>query len=193
MDRFIAGLGVGAASMLTPLYISENAPRAIRGGLTGIYQLFIATGTMLAFWTNYGSIQHLHGHTTYIVPLAVQAIPAVLLLVCMGLNKESPRFLARNDRWEEATKVLCRIRQLPSSHPYIQGELGEMNEQLRHERELIGGASFKDLMREMWFIPGNRKRFLISVFLMVCQQMTGTNAGKPPKTVRFLNTVTYTV
>lgn len=38
--------------MAVPLYISENAPRAIRGGLTGIYQLFIATGTMLAFWTN---------------------------------------------------------------------------------------------------------------------------------------------
>lgn len=45
VGRFIAGLGVGAASMVTPLYISESAPRAIRGGLTGIYQLFIATGT----------------------------------------------------------------------------------------------------------------------------------------------------
>jgi len=48
--RFIAGLGVGAASMLTPLYVSECAPRAIRGGLTAFYQLFIVTGTMLAFW-----------------------------------------------------------------------------------------------------------------------------------------------
>lgn len=50
VGRLIAGFGVGKASMVTPLYISENAPRAIRGGLTGIYQLFIATGTMLAFW-----------------------------------------------------------------------------------------------------------------------------------------------
>lgn len=54
VGRLIAGVGVGMASMVTPLYISENAPRAIRGGLTGIYQLFIATGTMLAFWINYG-------------------------------------------------------------------------------------------------------------------------------------------
>lgn len=51
VGRFIAGLGVGSASMVTPLYISENAPRAIRGGLTGIYQLFIVTGIMLAFWS----------------------------------------------------------------------------------------------------------------------------------------------
>ena len=41
VGRFITGLGVGAASMVTPVYISENAPRAIRGGLTGLYQLFI--------------------------------------------------------------------------------------------------------------------------------------------------------
>ncbi|KAK8196000.1 hypothetical protein M8818_007151 [Zalaria obscura] len=65
IGRFIAGLGVGAASMVTPLYCAENSPRAIRGGLTGLYQLFIACGTMLAFWTNYGSLLHLHGNNTY--------------------------------------------------------------------------------------------------------------------------------
>ena len=81
IGRLVAGFGVGAASMITPLYCSENAPRAIRGGLTGLYQLFIATGTMLAFWLNYGasypdplhpftdqnagSLLHLKGNTTY--------------------------------------------------------------------------------------------------------------------------------
>lgn len=48
--RLIAGFGVGAASMLTPLYVSECAPRAIRGALTGFYQLFIVNGVMLSFW-----------------------------------------------------------------------------------------------------------------------------------------------
>ncbi|KAH0370491.1 general substrate transporter, partial [Aureobasidium melanogenum] len=138
VGRLIAGFGVGKASMVTPLYISENAPRAIRGGLTGIYQLFIATGTMLAFW--------------------------------------SPRWLARKDRWDEASAVLSNVRALPSSHPYVQMELREMQEQLDHERALIGGASFMDLMREMWTIPGNRKRAIITIWLMIIQQMTGTNA-----------------
>lgn len=55
IGRFVSGVGVGAASMLTPLYISENAPRAIRGGLTGMYQVFIAFGTMMSFWINYGA------------------------------------------------------------------------------------------------------------------------------------------
>ncbi|TKX18396.1 sugar transporter-like protein 44 [Elsinoe australis] len=176
IGRFIAGLGVGAASVITPLYVSENAPRAIRGGLTGIYQLFIATGTMLAFWTNYGAILHLKGTSMYIFPLISQAFPAITLFVCMFLCQESPRWLAKADRWEDAERVLTNLRQLPADHDYIRHELGEIREQLEHERRLIGGASFMDLQREMWLIPGNRKRALISVGLMICQQMTGTNA-----------------
>lgn len=172
----MAGIGVGGASMVVPLYISENAPRAIRGGLTGIYQLFIASGTMLAFWVNYGSILHLHGASTYIVPLAMQALPAVVLVGCMLLNKESPRWLAKADRWEQASSVLSRIRNLPPTHPYVQAELKDISDQLEHERMLIGGASLNDLLREMLTIPGNRKRMLISIGLMICQQMTGTNA-----------------
>ena len=50
--RFIEGLGLGAATMLTPTYISENAPRAVRGMLVGLYQLFETMGAMIAFWIN---------------------------------------------------------------------------------------------------------------------------------------------
>lgn len=50
VGRFVAGLGVGAALTLTSLYVSECAPRAIRGGLTAFYQLFIVFGIMVAFW-----------------------------------------------------------------------------------------------------------------------------------------------
>lgn len=177
VGRLVAGIGVGGASMVVPLYISENAPRGIRGGLTGLYQLFIATGTCLAFWVNYGSLMHLSGSATvYIVPLALQALPAVLLVGCMALNKESPRFLAKQDRWEEASSVLSRVRNLPASHQYVADELKDIADQLEHERMLIAGASVKDLLKEMFTIPGNRKRALISIGLMICQQMTGTNA-----------------
>jgi MFS family permease len=159
--------------MLTPLYISENVPRAIRGLLTGIYQLFIVFGGMLAFWINYGADLHLPGDSAWVVPLAVQGIPAVLLFFCMLMCNESPRWLARKDRWEDAKATLVRVRNLPADHPYIEAEYGEMVVQLENERALIGGAGFKDLMREMWTIPGNRKRALISITLMVCQQLTG--------------------
>jgi hypothetical protein len=71
------------------------------------------------------------------------------------------------------------VRNLPPTQPYIQGQLSAIAEQLEHERLLIGGSTLQDLLREMWTIPGNRKRVLISIGLMICQQMTGTNAINP--------------
>jgi sugar porter (SP) family MFS transporter len=162
--------------MVNPLYVSENAPRAIRGGLTGLYQLFITMGIMLAFWINYGSLLHISGAGQYLVPLAMQGLPAILLLVGMLLCNESPRWLAKQDRWEEARATLSRVRNLPSTHPYVENEFQDIVRQLEFERQLISGSSFVDLLKEMWFIPGNRKRALISIWLMICQQMTGTNA-----------------
>ena len=162
--------------MITPTYVSENAPRALRGALTGLYQLFETGGAMLAFWINYGSLLHLKGNTTWILPIAMQALPAALLAIGMCFCSESPRFLAKKDNWEQATAVLCRVRNLPADHPYVQAEITEMRAQLEEERRLIGGSSTKDLLREMFTIPANRKRAFISIALMVCQQMTGTNA-----------------
>jgi len=176
VGRFIAGVGVGAASMLTPLYVSENAPRSIRGGLTGIYQLNVTTGIMLSFWVNFGSLKHNNGKAIFQVPLALQMLPAVFMVIGVFLCNESPRFLAKQDNWEKATEVIVTLRNLPADHPYVRMELEDMAEQLENERRLIGGASFMDLQREMWTIPANRKRALISIGLMVCQQMTGTNA-----------------
>ncbi|AEO69807.1 uncharacterized protein THITE_2120553 [Thermothielavioides terrestris NRRL 8126] len=175
--RFIGGMGVGAASTINPIYVSENSPRAIRGLLTGLYQLFIVTGGMLSFWINYSvSINFPPTKVMYVFPLAIQALPALLLCICMLLCQESPRWLARKDRWEDAKKVLSRTRNLPPTHPYIQEEFQEIVDQLEQERRLIGDASFWNLQREMWTIAGNRRRVLVSIFLMICQQMTGTNA-----------------
>ncbi len=131
--RFIAGLGCGAASMVNPLYISENAPRAIRGLLTGIYQLFNVTGIMVAFWINYGSLLHIKGDAAWIIPLALQGLPAVLLFVGMCLCNESPRFLAKQDRWEQAKAVLARVRALPETHPYVEQEFRDISIQLERE------------------------------------------------------------
>jgi MFS family permease len=89
--------------------VSENAPRAIRGGLTGLYQLFIAAGTMLSFWVNYGTLKNLQGNQVWLVPLALQVIPALCLFIGICLCNESPRWLARNDNWEDAKNILATI------------------------------------------------------------------------------------
>jgi sugar porter (SP) family MFS transporter len=98
------------------------------------------------------------------------------LFVGILLCNESPRWLARQDDWDKATAVLAQVSNLPSDHPYVKENLDEMAQQLENERLLIGGSGFWDLQREMWTIKGNRNRALVSIGLMVCQQMTGTNA-----------------
>lgn len=141
--------------------------------LVAFYQLFETMGAMLAFWINYGSLLHFSGRATYIVPLAMQILPALLLFSCMLFCNESPRFLAKQDNWDRASKVLSSIRNLPLDHPYIQAELLEMKTQLDEERTLVGGEGFWAKNREMWTIAGNRRRALLSIGLMVCQQLTG--------------------
>jgi hypothetical protein len=70
--------------------------------------------------------------------------------------------------------ILCQS--LPENHEYIEHELYGMAEQLEIERRLVGDATTWTLLKEMWLIRGNRNRALISIGLMVCQQMTGVNA-----------------
>lgn len=65
---------------------------------------------------------------------------------------------------------------LPADHEYVQKEIQDMAQQLEHERMLVGDATTKTLLKEMWLIPSNRKRAIISIALMIWQQMTGVNA-----------------
>ena len=65
--------------------------------------------------------------------------------------------------------LLTVLPSLPADHPYLQNELREMSEQLANERRLTGDATTKTLLKEMWTIPGNRKRAIISVMLMIWQ------------------------
>ena len=162
--------------MIAPTYVSENAPRGIRGLLIGFYQLFETTGAMVAFFIDYGSLLHIKGHASWIVPLAMQSLPPVLIFFAMTFCPESPRWLAGRDNWEEASSVLSKVRQLPVDHPYIQQELLELRTGLEEERRSVHGTGFWATQKECWLVPGNRNRALLSIGLMVCQQWTGTNA-----------------
>ncbi|KIX08546.1 uncharacterized protein Z518_03202 [Rhinocladiella mackenziei CBS 650.93] len=176
IGRFVEGLGLGGATMLAPTYVAENAPRGIRGLLVGFYQLFETMGAMIAFFINYGSLLHFKGHATWIVPLSMQSLPPLLLFCSILFCPESPRWLASRDNWDKASKILCTVRHLPETHPYIQAELLEMKTTLDAERGRLGGNSYWALTKEAWTIPGNRRRSIMAIGLMTAQQWTGTNA-----------------
>jgi len=114
--RFAGGMAVGAASVLSPLYISEMAPANIRGRLTTVQQVMIITGLTAAFVVNYflaqsagSSLGDLGGIQAWRWMYLAQAVPAVVFLVALFFIPESPRYLVSRGRDEEARKVLTSL------------------------------------------------------------------------------------
>ncbi|KAF4963491.1 hypothetical protein FSARC_8500 [Fusarium sarcochroum] len=175
IGRFITGIAVGIASTVNPLYVSENAPRGIRGLLTGFYQLSIVTGLTLAFWINYGCLLHVKGHAQYIIPLALQALPAFILFFGMMFANESPRFLAQKSP-NKALSVLSKLRGLPQDHPYIVNEMDKISLQLEEERSLSANSSGWTLIKEAFTVKSYRRRTFLCITLMMWSNLTGTNA-----------------
>ncbi|RSM08427.1 hypothetical protein CEP52_004703 [Fusarium oligoseptatum] len=175
VGRFITGIAVGIASTVNPLYVSENAPRGIRGLLTGCYQLSIVTGLTLAFWINYGCLLHVRGHAQYIIPLALQALPAVILFFGMMFANESPRFLAQSDP-TQALAVLAKLRGLPEDHPYVRDEMENISLQLEEERSLAANSSGFTLVKEAFTVKPYRRRTFLCITLMMWSNLTGTNS-----------------
>ncbi|KAF6513681.1 hypothetical protein HZS61_007006 [Fusarium oxysporum f. sp. conglutinans] len=176
IGRFVEGLGLGAGTMLAPTYVSENSPRAIRGFLVGFFQLLLVLGGMTAYFINYGSLLHLPGKATWMVPLACQSICPALLFFSMLFCPESPRWLASRDQWEKAGAVLSDVRKLPVDHAYIQQELLELKTQIDQEREVMQDTGFWAIQKECWTLPWNRKRALLTVAIVTLGQWTGTGA-----------------
>ncbi|KAH8886443.1 general substrate transporter [Thozetella sp. PMI_491] len=173
--RFVAGVSVGIASTVNPLYVSENSPRGIRGLLTGFYQLSLVTGLTVAFWINYGANLHISGPAQYALPLAMQALPGVILLVGMIFANESPRYLAQKSE-KKAHEVLAKLRGLPMDHPYVLQEIEDIIRILEEEKALSSGASHLSLLKEAFATRANRRRTILMMALMMWSNLVGTNA-----------------
>ena len=115
--RIMGGMAVGAASVLSPAYISEVAPANIRGRMTTIQQIMIITGLTAAFLVNYFLAQSAGksteifwgGYEAWRWMYWMQAIPAAVFLLALLFIPESPRFLISKGRNEEAKAVLTRL------------------------------------------------------------------------------------
>lgn len=131
-------------------------------------------GGMLGFWINYACDRTISDatQTQWVVPLGIQLVPGVLLAIGMLFCPESPRWLARKDRWEEAEAVLVNLRGLSGDNEYIREELSEIRQQVeeRTANKMTLTESFKRLIQK-----GVRNRILIGLLLMACQNMTGVN------------------
>src|SRR6202030_2034574 len=104
--RFIGGVGIGGSSVLGPVYIAELAPAKWRGRMVGLFQINVVAGILLAYLSNYLiSLLNL-GEQQWRWQLGVAAIPSLLFLIMLYGIPRSSRWLATQNRVEEARAVL---------------------------------------------------------------------------------------
>lgn len=163
--RILGGLGVGAASLISPMYIAEISPARIRGRMVSINQFAIVSGFLVVYFVNY--FIALQGDAAWNEQsgwrwmFGSESLPALGLLILAFLVPESPRWLTKQGRTDEALHILSRV----DGADYARAELAEIRETLAHE-----GGSLRQL-----FIPGMRIVLVIGVVLAVLQQVTGIN------------------
>ncbi|KAF4635975.1 hypothetical protein G7Y89_g2105 [Cudoniella acicularis] len=174
--RVLAGIGVGGASNLTPIYISELAPPAIRGRLVGLYEMGWQIGGVVGFWINYGvSVTMAETHEQWIIPFAIQIIPAGLMFIGLFFIKESPRWLMTRGQRPKALKNLCWIRKLSQDEIYMLEEVAAIDAALEHQHSTVG-LGFWQPFQALWSDRKVTYRFFLGCALFFWQNTSGINA-----------------
>ncbi|CAN6307658.1 unnamed protein product [Urochloa humidicola] len=113
VGRFVAGVGVGYALMIAPVYTAEVAPTSARGLLTSFPEVFINTGVLLGYVSNY-AFHGLPVHLSWRVMFLVGAVPPVFLALGVLAMPESPRWLVMQGRIGDARRVLAKTSDSPA-------------------------------------------------------------------------------
>lgn len=177
--RIIGGVGIGVASVVSPLYIAEISVAKYRGRLVALYQLAITIGFLGAYLGNFGLLSYsqslvqsgatggldgkIFGTEVWRSMLGMESLPAILFFMILFLIPESPRWLVAKGREIQAYKIFSRIY-----------DPAESNVQIRNVKDLIAGEGKSDW--RLLFKPGFRLALFIGVALSILGQFMGVNA-----------------
>ncbi|CCC70795.1 hypothetical protein NCAS_0F03110 [Naumovozyma castellii] len=170
IGRIISGLGVGGIAVLSPMLISEVAPKEMRGTLVSCYQLMITLGIFLGYCTNYGT-KNYSNSVQWRVPLGLCFAWALFMIGGMTFVPESPRYLVEAGKIDEARASLSKVNKTPGDHPFIQQEL-ELIEASVEEARAAGSASWGELFTGK---PAMLQRTMLGIMIQSLQQLTGDN------------------
>ncbi|KAL9480237.1 hypothetical protein ACSS6W_005023 [Trichoderma asperelloides] len=174
IGRFISGLGVGALSLLVPMYQAETAPAWIRGAMVCAYQLFITMGIWLAACFNYGTVKHQSGNSgSWRIVIGLGWIWVIGLGVGILAFPETPRFDFRHGNEERAKQTICRVYGATENHWAVHTQIVEIERKLRAEDQIKNGP-VKEFIT-MFKAPRMAYRIALGMTLQMFQQLTGAN------------------
>ena len=162
--RLIGGLGVGASSVVAPMYIAEISPAWIRGRMVALTQFNIVFGMLIAYFSNYFISTFDLGIMDWRWMLGVEAIPAALFFGLLITIPFSPRWLVSQGRFDEAMDVLRRVG---TDGDNIHSEVAEIKASLDLEHHSI---------LESFFQKKYLKPISLAVMIAVFNQLSGINA-----------------
>lgn len=172
--RLISGLGVGFISSSNILYMSEIAPRRVRGAIVSAYQFAITVGLMLASCVGYAT-KDLQSSAAYRVPIAMQLPFAAILAIGLFHLPESPRFWVKQGRLDKAAHALARLRDQPVDSLSIEDELSEIVASQENEAN-NGQSSWMGCFHgRLMDSSSNCRKIWIGTALQMMQQWTGIN------------------
>ncbi|MDB4581613.1 sugar porter family MFS transporter [Draconibacterium sp.] len=174
--RLVGGIGVGVASMLSPLYISEVSPANVRGRMVALYQFAITIGILVAYFANawflknssvaeFGNelLQKIFVDEVWRAMFGSEILPALLFFIALFFIPKSPRWLATKGKSAQAGVVLSKI----NGSLLAEKELFSINQAIKKDEK----GSWKVL-----FHPGIRVAVIAGIVLAVLSQFTGINA-----------------
>jgi sugar porter (SP) family MFS transporter len=163
--RIVGGIGVGAASITSPMYIAEISPARIRGRMVSVNQFAIVFGMLVVYFVNYfiagRGADEWNVQFGWRWMFGSEAVPVILFLFLLFLVPESPRWLTKQNRGDEALAVLAKV----NGRETAKKELAAIKDAIAHETGSI----------TQLFLPGMRIVLVIGVVLAVLQQVTGIN------------------
>jgi len=155
--RLVAGMAIGIASFVAPLYISEIAPVAIRGKLVSINQVALTSGIVISYLIDYAFA----GSQAWRWMFALAVVPAAAFGIGLIFIPNSPRWLVARGHTDQARAVLKRIR----SPDQVEGELGQIGQSVAQQK-----GTWSELLS-----PLLRSAMIVGVGLAIAQQVTGIN------------------
>ncbi|KAF2855362.1 general substrate transporter [Plenodomus tracheiphilus IPT5] len=165
--RAIVGIGQGIALPAGPTYISEIAPAESRGKIMSFWQMNFSVGSFLAYWINYACSKNSAklGNWDWKTVQIFQLLAPTLIIIAISFCPESPRWLVKHDRLEDAVNALSRVRDDPQ---VVQQEISDITRALQFEKDEISSG-----YSALWKDGSVRKRLLLCILLNVGQQLTG--------------------
>lgn len=174
--RLVAGFGVGFESATIIMFMSEIAPKKVRGAIVSGYQFCITIGLLTAACVVYGT-QDLNTSASYRIPIGIQLLWAIILGGGMFFLPESPRYFVKRGNIEKARASLASVRGQPAGSEFVETELAEIIANQEYERQVIpAGGWLRSWMNcftgSLFKANSNLRRTILGTSLQMMQQWT---------------------